>query len=148
MKRSAPLTCRNRARKCTKTCGKRRVPFGAYIHDNYVDDFDYFWLGGDDQVVIVENLRNFLAQDTGSNPAGTNKNDIPVYLGQQINSLQSGDNYFCGGGPGYVLNQLAVKRLIAEVLPTCHVRRSFNSSSCCGCHEVSFLCYLSTCVST
>ena len=34
----------------------------AYVHDkNYLDDYDYFWLGGDDFYVIVENLVNYLA---------------------------------------------------------------------------------------
>ena len=33
----------------------------AYVHDNYLDDYDYFWLGGDDFYLIVENLVNYLA---------------------------------------------------------------------------------------
>ena len=28
----------------------------AYVHDNYLDEYDYFWLGGDDFYLIVENL--------------------------------------------------------------------------------------------
>lgn len=90
----------------------------AYIHDHYVNDYDFFWLGGDDVGLTVENLRGVLEDHSmESNPAGANEQDIPVYLGHQI--PQAGGNYFCGGGPGYVLNRVAVKRLIAEVLPKC-----------------------------
>jgi len=33
----------------------------AYVHDNYLDDYDYFWPGDDDFYLIVENLVNYLA---------------------------------------------------------------------------------------
>jgi len=97
----------------------------AYIHDNYVEDYDYFWLGGDDVDLIVENLRNSLAEVTDYNPAGANDNDIPVYMGSPV--PMTGGNNFCGGGTGYVLNQVAVKRLIVEVLPTCHVNKTISA---------------------
>ena len=84
----------------------------AYIHDNYLDEFDFFWLGGDDFLLIVENLRNFLA---------TLDNTGVLYLGNQIPDRGNPGTYFCGGGAGYVLNKLAVKRLATEVLPNCAV---------------------------
>jgi len=97
----------------------------AYIHDNYVDDFDYFLLGGDDLLLIVENLRNFLAEATESNPAGANDNNIPVYLGSQYPMNE--EEYYCSGAPGYILNRVAVKRLIAEVLQTCWSDKEVSS---------------------
>jgi len=86
----------------------------SYIHDNYVDDFDYFWIGGDDLVLIVENLRNYLA--TVHQPDGV---DGPIYLGHQIPSFR--ETYFAGGGPGYVMNSAALKRIVTEGFPKCAV---------------------------
>jgi len=31
-----------------------------YVSDNYIDDYDFFWIGGDDVQLIPENLRNYL----------------------------------------------------------------------------------------
>ncbi len=83
----------------------------GYVHDNYVDDYDYFWLGGDDFYLIVENLVNYLA-------TLDSESEEPLLLGHQI---PKGNSNFCGGGPGYVLNKMAVKKLIADALPTCFV---------------------------
>lgn len=91
----------------------------AYIHDNYLDDFDYFWLGGDDVLLIVENLRNFLVEDSESNLTGAGANNTAAFLGSQVR--HSWGDYFCHGGPGYILNKAAVRRLISEVLPKCYV---------------------------
>mmetsp|Transcript_23433 Transcript_23433/g.34751 ORF Transcript_23433/g.34751 Transcript_23433/m.34751 type:complete len:721 (+) Transcript_23433:212-2374(+) len=98
----------------------------GYIHDNYLDDYDYFWLGGDDYGLIVENLRAVVEDNAlEANPEGANENGIPVYMGHQIPS--HGGTWFCGGGAGYILNQVTVKRLIAEVLPTCAATKIISS---------------------
>jgi len=85
----------------------------AYMYDNYLADFDYFLLSGDDTHVIVENLRNYLAslQDQ-------NLNVKPLHIGQMIPhiGLQAP---FVGGGGGYVLNRVALKMLVQQSLPIC-----------------------------
>ena len=86
----------------------------AYIYDNYMNDYDYFWLGGDDYYLIVENLLKFLGTIDSSNGEAR-------LIGHQI---PKGGSNFCGGGPGYVLNRMAVKRFVEEALPKCAV-------SCC-----------------
>jgi len=90
----------------------------SYVHDNYMDDYDFFWLGGDDFYLIVENLINYLA--TIHKP----DNEEPLLLGHQI---PRGKSNFCGGGPGYVLNKMAVKRLIKDALPTCYPQRIISA---------------------
>jgi glycoprotein-N-acetylgalactosamine 3-beta-galactosyltransferase len=91
----------------------------AYIHDNYVDDYDFFWIVGDDFFLVVENLVNMLASIQT-----TKGSEKPLYLAHQV--PMRGGGVFCGGGAGYVLNKVAVKRLIAEALPTCHVSQMDN----------------------
>lgn len=86
----------------------------AYIHDNYLNDYDYFWLGGDDVYMIVENMRNYLWKLSDS--IGTERaSKEPLYLGHHIPDERV--YFFAGGGPGYVLNRVTVKRLVREVLP-------------------------------
>ena len=76
----------------------------AYIHDNYIKDFDFFHLSGDDVHLIVENLRNFLwsfEEDVKVTKGGSSiKNGgfttDPLYLGQWIPIR--GGKHFAGGG--------------------------------------------------
>ena len=88
----------------------------AYIYDNYLYDYDYFLLSGDDTHFIVENLRNVL-DEMNVDPA------TPLYLGHWI---PHDDTYFIGGGPGYLLNRHVVKILVETVFPRClaHTRTS------------------------
>jgi len=85
----------------------------AYMYDNYLTDFDYFLLSGDDTHVIVENLRNYLASLEDQN-----LNVKPLHIGQLIpnSKLQAP---FTGGGASYVLNQLALEMLVQQSLPSC-----------------------------
>jgi glycoprotein-N-acetylgalactosamine 3-beta-galactosyltransferase len=84
----------------------------AYIHDNYLDDFDFFFLSGDDTHVIVENLRRVLES------MGNAAHEAPLYLGHWVPDLYD-SGYFCGGGPGYVLNKVALRILVRDLLPNC-----------------------------
>ena len=85
----------------------------AYIHEHYMEDYDFFHLGGDDMYVMVENLRHFLTQIQASTPPNT-----PLHLGQWVSQPEG--TYMVSGGPGYTLNAAAVKRLVQDALPGCH----------------------------
>ena len=87
----------------------------AYMYDNYYDDFDFFWIGGDDVYMIVENMRNYLWKLLDSIGKERQKTDF-LYLGHII--PRPGGTY-AGGGPGYVINKVALKRVITEVFPVC-----------------------------
>lgn len=97
----------------------------AYIHDNYLDDFDFFYLGGDDVHLIVENLREYLwdLKDTIGESA---VHEQPLYLGQHI-PLDGGARYFVGGAPGYVFNRFTLKKAIEKALPNCYADATFTA---------------------
>ena len=78
-----------------------------YVHDHYIDDFDYFYTAGDDVFMIVENMRRFLlsAEVVAQHAAGHG-----VYIGHRI-STRKGE-IFNAGGPGYVLDRVGVATVV------------------------------------
>ncbi|KAL7517516.1 hypothetical protein ACHAWX_002435 [Stephanocyclus meneghinianus] len=77
----------------------------SYIHTHYFLDFDYFHLSGDDTLMIVDNLRNYLWSIDDEN--GTK----PLYVG---GAYKTQGVIVCGGGPGYTLNRVALHWLVNE----------------------------------
>jgi hypothetical protein len=98
----------------------------AFLFDNYMDDYDYFHVAGDDTHVIVENLRNYLHL-LESMEGGRDMR--PLYLGLQalfVGRRKFGwEPVYNLGGPGYILNRLALRRLVTEALPTCRAEEVF-----------------------
>jgi hypothetical protein len=93
----------------------------AFMYDHYFDDYEYFYLAGDDTHVIVENLRNYLhslEEDDYDGRGGPSRGTTALYLGMQFwwsrLSLP-----FNTGGAGYVLNKVALKTLVEKSLPSC-----------------------------
>ncbi len=88
----------------------------SYMHDNYMQDFDFFFLSGDDTYLIVENLRRTI------HSLGEAAWEYPLYLGHWIPFKQGSEDmssYFVGGGPGYVLNRKSLELLVQRVFPIC-----------------------------
>ena len=89
----------------------------AYMYDHYLDDFDFYFLSGDDAHVIVENSRRVLDSTImDETTTATTKNDALLYLGHWIPCLNK-KYYFCGGGAGYVLNRVALRILVRDLFP-------------------------------
>jgi hypothetical protein len=105
----------------------------GYIYDNFLDDFDFYFLSGDDTYVIVENLKAFLGSSAFVEHAGGEHYPKPVYTGAWIHPFwlltegYSTNFYYMGGGAGYILNRAAVKGLVELALPTC--RNTTNSAA-------------------
>jgi hypothetical protein len=97
----------------------------GYIYDNFLNDYDFFLLSGDDTFVIVENLKAFLASPQVMDHAGGHGYPKPMYTGSWVHPFwllkegYSKDFYYMGGGAGYVLNRAAVKELVELAWPTC-----------------------------
>ena len=78
----------------------------AYVHEHYLNDYDYFHICGDDTYVVVDNLRLHLLSLNHSTSG-------PIFLGTPMRHKGS---YFAAGGSGYTLNQAAVKLLAEHAL--------------------------------
>ncbi|KAL7572336.1 hypothetical protein ACA910_021551 [Epithemia clementina (nom. ined.)] len=87
----------------------------AYLHLHYLDEYDFFHLGGDDMYVIPENLRHRLSSKAREMP------NAPIFMGQQV---PGGKHPYVTGGPGYSLNRKGLERLVQEALPGCHAEKT------------------------
>lgn len=92
----------------------------AYLHHNYLQEYQYFHLGGDDMYVIPENLKWRLSQMTQQRP------NAPIFMGQQLprrgyirGSVQRSYRI---GGPGYTLNRKGLQLLVEHALPDCRAK--------------------------
>ena len=110
-----------------------------YVHDHYLEDFDYFHIGGDDVYLVVDNLRTYLMGDQIQDLLVNGTMDVlATYQADQLNihdkvmrwkterprplflgfPLAFRKCLFPHGGPGYTLNRAALKILVQEGLPT------------------------------
>ena len=97
----------------------------AYMHDNFLEKYDFFHICGDDTYVIVDNLRAFVEGERVINDGGGKGYPLPLYMGQWI-MKDKNQSYFLGGGSGYTLNRAALRLLVREAFPMCH---PFTNSS-------------------
>eukprot|EP00729_Bicosta_minor_P003000 gene3000-2472_t len=82
-----------------------------YIHDNYLNDYDYFVFGGTDYYVIVENLRYYLE----SEEMVAANSEQPLYLGRRFAEGGNVGKQFNSGGPSYILNQKALRLFVDNI---------------------------------
>lgn len=76
-----------------------------FIGDHYLEDFDYFFLGGEDLFVVADNLRAYLS--TLSSP------DDDHFVGRRFKG-GGADNYFNSGGAGYALSRGTLRKYITQ----------------------------------
>ncbi len=99
----------------------------SYVYDTYYEEYDWFHIGGDDLYIIVENLRLYLESEevqlaaNGGEflPNGTEKEQLPLFLGRRFAEQGNYDRIFNSGGSGYTLNKAALKSLVVDAFPVC-----------------------------
>jgi glycoprotein-N-acetylgalactosamine 3-beta-galactosyltransferase len=66
-----------------------------FVGNHYIDQFEWFYIGGEDLFVIPQNLKNYLA---------TFPSNEPYFLGRRFKAYGD-DEYFNSGGAGYTLSR-------------------------------------------
>jgi hypothetical protein len=90
----------------------------AYIYDHFLNDYDYFHIGGDDMFVIVENLKEFLASDTVQQ--WDRVDDQYMIAGfRMLLKFRRKKLSFFGGGSGYTISRKALKAFVEGPLQYC-----------------------------
>lgn len=96
----------------------------GYYYDNFLDEYDFILLCGDDTYVIMENLKSLLTSPEFVTHAGGPTYPQPVSAGIWVHphwlKEYTDDFYFLGGGAGYILSRSAVRALVETVFPVCH----------------------------
>lgn len=79
-----------------------------YVHENFVNDYDWVFKGDDDTFVWMENMRYMLAAYSPEDP---------IYFGHKFNTSAHKFGYFSGGS-GYAMSRKALKLFAEKVLMT------------------------------
>lgn len=85
-----------------------------YMHDHYIDKFEWFMRADDDVYIRMDKLEKFLRSINSSKPqfigqAGVGKEEE---FGQL--NLEPDDN-FCMGGPGIIMSRMTLKLLVPHI---------------------------------
>jgi glycoprotein-N-acetylgalactosamine 3-beta-galactosyltransferase len=97
-----------------------------FVYDNFLEEFDYFFIAGDDTFLIPENLRHMVTMQTWrklDDRADMVEDDkIPLLLGYAGPDPRFRGALYCMGGAGYVLNRAALQQF-NQRLKDCMVDR-------------------------
>jgi glycoprotein-N-acetylgalactosamine 3-beta-galactosyltransferase len=79
-----------------------------FVGTHYLEDYDWFFIGGDDLFVMPYNLKTYLASLVHKD--GTDPKSKEYFVGRRFNS--GGHDYFNSGGAGYTLSQATLRKFL------------------------------------
>ena len=82
-----------------------------FVGEHYLDDFEWFFIGGDDLFVLPHNLKTYLASLMYKDKADPTRDEY--YVGRRFNEW--GQTYFNSGGAGYALSQATLRKFLTIV---------------------------------
>jgi glycoprotein-N-acetylgalactosamine 3-beta-galactosyltransferase len=93
-----------------------------YVANHFMNDFDFFLMGGDDMMYIIENLRLYLGSSKIQDMSAT---QTGLFIGRRFwpkdKRGRSAGGVFNGGGPGYILDKKALAILRDNIdSPKCY----------------------------
>mmetsp|Transcript_36153 Transcript_36153/g.66318 ORF Transcript_36153/g.66318 Transcript_36153/m.66318 type:complete len:550 (+) Transcript_36153:116-1765(+) len=95
-----------------------------FVGTHYLDDYDWFFIGGDDLFVLPHNLKTYLASLTHKD--GTDPKTKEYFVGRRFNS--GGKDYFNSGGAGYTLSRATLRKFLAAMDDARHCSADTRSS--------------------
>eukprot|EP01082_Thalassiosira_pseudonana_P001289 g1573.t1 g1573 contig10:2367169-2368815(-) len=96
-----------------------------FVGTHYLEDYDWFFIGGDDLFVLPHNLKTYLASLTQKD--GTDPKTKEYFVGRRFNS--GGTNgYFNSGGAGYSLSQATLRKFFANIEDAQHCSAKSHTS--------------------
>ncbi|KAL7533842.1 hypothetical protein ACHAWF_004637 [Thalassiosira exigua] len=89
-----------------------------YVGAHYLDDYDWFFVGGDDLFVLPHNLKTYLASLAYKDRSDPKTREY--YVGRRMKMKYS----FNSGGAGYALSRAALRKFLAGMddVRNCHAR--------------------------
>eukprot|EP00571_Detonula_confervacea_P003850 CAMPEP_0172321614 /NCGR_PEP_ID=MMETSP1058-20130122/43834_1 /TAXON_ID=83371 /ORGANISM="Detonula confervacea, Strain CCMP 353" /LENGTH=500 /DNA_ID=CAMNT_0013037169 /DNA_START=166 /DNA_END=1665 /DNA_ORIENTATION=+ len=81
-----------------------------FVGTHYLEDYDWFFIGGDDLYVLPHNLKTYLASLIHKD--GTDPKSKEYFVGRRFNS---GGGLFNSGGAGYSLSQATLRKFLAAM---------------------------------
>ncbi len=78
-----------------------------FVGIHYLNDYDWFFIGGDDLFVLPHNLKTYLTSLAYKDEADPREKEY--FVGQRMNGVNYRFNY---GGPGYALSRAALHKFL------------------------------------
>ncbi|KAL7470317.1 hypothetical protein ACHAXS_010541 [Conticribra weissflogii] len=82
-----------------------------YVAAHYINDYDWFHLGGDDMFVLPQNLKTYLASLAYENGSPREKR---YFVGRRV-QMAGSRNHFNSGGPGYTMSQATLREFVKKM---------------------------------